>query len=351
METADWKKYLFYLAIFIFLIKPSLFFLLLPLAFVAFIIKSGIKSGNSGNKYTEAKANWYKPEGVNNFVNNLNFNNMGAIIKKSTTIILLAVIGIVILAKSLIVVQAGQTGVYHLFGKINDSELKSGLHLVNPLAEVTKMSVRTEEYTMSIAREEGNKTEDDSIDALTSEGLTIKLDITVFYHLIEDKASDVYRTLGTDWEEKIIRPEIRSAIRKVVANYDSKAIYSDKREEIILAIKDSMIKSVEPRGIVVEQILLRNVILPAKLDSSIQEKLQAEQESQRYEFLLSKEKKEAERKIIEAKGQRDAQQIINESLTNNYLNYLYIKELKDRQGTIYVPISPTTGMPLFMGVK
>ena len=351
MESIDWKKYLFYLAIFIFLAKPSLFFTLLPLAIIAYMIKSGIKSGGNANKYTQAKENWYRPNEASSFINNINFSNMEATIKKSTTIILLAVIGIIILAKSLIVVQAGETGVYHLFGKINDSELKSGLHLVNPLAEVTKMSIRTEQYTMSIAREEGNKGGDDSIDALTSEGLTIKLDITVFYHLIEDKASDVYKTLGTDWEEKIIRPEIRSAIREIVANYDSKAIYSDKRDEIILAIKDSMIKSVEPRGIVIEQVLLRNVILPARLDSSIQEKLQAEQESQRYEFLLSKEKKEAERKIIEAKGQRDAQQIINESLTNNYLNYLYIKELKDRQGTIYVPINPSNGMPIFKDIK
>lgn len=351
MEKVDWKKYLFYLAIFIFITKPSLFFTLLPFVVIAYTVKSAIKSGNNGNKYTETKENWYQPSDARNFINNINFNKMETTIKKSTAIILLAVVGIIILIKSLVVVQAGETGVFHLFGKINDIELRSGLHFVNPLAEVTKMSVRTEQYTMSIAREEGNKGGDDSIDALTSEGLTIKLDITVFYHLIEDKASDVYRTLGTDWEEKIIRPEIRSAIREIVANYDSKAIYSDKRDEIILAIKDSMIKSVEPRGIVIEQVLLRNVILPARLDSSIQEKLQAEQESQRYEFLLSKEKQEAERKIIEAKGQRDAQQLINESLTNNYLNYLYIKELKDRQGTIYVPTSPTTGMPIFKDIK
>ncbi|MFZ2969617.1 MAG: prohibitin family protein, partial [Minisyncoccia bacterium] len=98
-------------------------------------------------------------------------------------------------------------------------------------------------------------------------------------------------------------------------------------------------------------ILLRNVILPAKLDQSIQEKLQAEQESQRYDFVLEKEKKEAERKRIEAEGIRDAQKTISESLSPEYINYLYIKELKDRAGTIYVPTNPDNGLPLFKGVQ
>jgi len=204
---------------------------------------------------------------------------------------------------------------------------------------------------MSISREEGQKIGDDSIDALTSEGLTVKLDITVFYHLVEESASDVYRDLGTDYQEKIIRPEIRSAIREVVAGYDSKSIYSEKRDEIITTIREKMTANIEPRGIAIEQVLLRNVILPAKLDSSIQEKLQAEQESQRYDFVLEKEKKEAERKRIEAEGQRDAQKTINESLTAEYLNYMYVKELKDRPGTIYVPTSPDNGMPMFKGIQ
>jgi len=103
----------------------------------------------------------------------------------------------------------------------------------------------------------------------------------------------------------------------------------------------------DARGIVVESVLLRNVALPANLANAIQEKLQAEQEAEKYDFILEREKKEKERKIIEAEGQRDSQKIINESLSTNYLYYLYIKDLKDREGTIYVPTSPSTGMPLF----
>ncbi len=106
----------------------------------------------------------------------------------------------------------------------------------------------------------------------------------------------------------------------------------------------------ESRGIIIEEAVIRNVQLPASLAKAIQEKLASEQEAQRYDFVLEKETKEAERKRIEAAGQRDSQKIINESLSNEYLNYLYIKELKDRQGTIYVPVNPSSGIPLFKGI-
>lgn len=251
---------------------------------------------------------------------------------------------------SIVIIDAGETGVYSLFGKVKDAELRSGFHLVIPLAHVEKMSVRTEEYTMSVVSDEGRKTGDDSIEALTKEGLKINLDITVFYHLVEEKASDVYRELGTSYDEKIIRPTIRTAIRDVVAKYNAKDIYSEKREETNKMIQELMGSELEARGIIVENVLMRNVSLPENLAGAIQEKLQAEQEAQKYDFILDKEKKEKERKVIEAQGQRDAQKIINESLSSNYLYYLYINQLKDRQGTIYVPTSPETGMPLFKDV-
>jgi regulator of protease activity HflC (stomatin/prohibitin superfamily) len=260
------------------------------------------------------------------------------------------IVAIVILFNVIVVIPAGYTGVQTLFGKVKDKELSSGLHVINPFVSIERMSIRTEEYTMSVVKGEGQRNEADQIQALTKEGLMIDLDITVFHHLIEDRASDVYKELGSDFQEKIIRPEIRSAIREVIAKYDAKAVYSEKRAEVASSINQRLAETVEPRGIVVEQVLLRNVTLPSKLAESIQEKLQAEQESQRYDFLLEKEKKEADRKRIEAEGQRDAQKIINESLTNNYLEYLYIKELKDRQGTIYVPTG-NNGLPLFKSVE
>lgn len=271
-------------------------------------------------------------------------------VKKGMIIGIIVFVVIIILFNVIVVIPAGHTGVQTLFGNVRDKELSAGLHFVNPFVSIERMTIRTEEYTMSIAQGEGQRSGADQITALTNEGLPVDLDITVFYHLNEESASDVYKDLGLRYQEKIIRPEIRSAIREVVAQYDAKAIYSEKRGEVAMGIKDLLVETVAPRGIGVEQVLMRNVTLPPKLSGSIQEKLQAEQESQRYDFILEKEKKEAERKRIEAEGQRDAQGIINQSLTPKYLQYLYIKELKDREGTIYVPTGGD-GLPLFKSVQ
>ena len=250
---------------------------------------------------------------------------------------------------SIQIIDAGYTGVYSLFGKVRDKELSSGFHLVIPLAKVTRMSIRTEEYTMSIAQGEGKRYGADAITSLTKEGLSVDLDMTVLYRVEEDQASEIYKTVGVkeDIDEKIIRPTIRTAIRDIIAQYEAKDIYSEKREEAAEKIAGKLKNDLKPRGIIIEQVLLRNVALPANLAKAIQEKLQAEQEAQKYDFILAREKKEKERKIIEAEGQRDAQKIINQSLTSNYLYYLYIKDLKEREGTIYVPTNPSTGMPLF----
>jgi len=261
--------------------------------------------------------------------------------------IIIAIAVLWLFFSSIIVIDAGETGVYSLFGKVKDKELRSGFHLVIPLARIHKMSIRTEEYTMSILTGEGKMARDDSIASLTKEGLNVDLDITVLYKLNEERASDIYKNVGLNYEEKIIRPLIRSSIRGVIAQYEAKELYSEKRDEASQAIADSLKSEIESRGVIVEDVLLRNIQLPDNLAQSIQEKLQAEQESQKYEFLLQMEEKEKQRKIIEAEGQKEAQRIINQSLTQNYLYYMYVKELKDREGTIYVPTSPTTGMPMF----
>ncbi len=248
------------------------------------------------------------------------------------------------------VIRSGHTGVQSLFGRVYDQELSSGFHIKNPFVRVTQMSVRTEDYTMSITQGEGQLAGPDAIRALTKEGLNIDLDITVLYRLTEEKASDVYRDVGLNYDEVVIRPQIRSTIREIVALYSAKDIYSEKRGEATANILEVLQSSLDPRGIEVEDVLLRNVVLPAKLANSIEEKLQAEQDAERYDFILEVEKKEAERKRVAAEGQRDAQQIINQSLTTRYLQYLYIESLEDRAGTIYVPTNPSNGTPLFRGL-
>lgn len=264
---------------------------------------------------------------------------------------LVVVAVLVLLWNMVVVIPAGVTGVEQLFGKVYDTELSSGMHLINPLASVTKMSVRTEQYTMSIAPGEGQVKGDDSITSLTKEGLDVNIDFTALYRLQEDRAAEVYRELGTNYVDKLIRPEIRGVIRDIVSQYEAKDLYSEKRQEASVRMEELLKERLEGRGIVIEQAVIRNVQLPISLAKAIQEKLAAEQESQRYDFVLDREKKEADRKRIEAEGQRDAQRIIDESLSPEYLNYLYIKELKDRQGTIYVPTNPENGVPMFKGVQ
>ncbi len=266
---------------------------------------------------------------------------------RSFSLIIGALFLVLLAFTTIVIIGAGEVGVYSLFGKVRDAELQSGIHLKNPFARVTSMSIRTEEYTMSKVANEGRVQGDDAIPALTREGLSVTLDITVLFHLESDKASELYRDVGLNFEEKVIRPEIRSIIREVIAFYDAKDIYSEKRDEVVKRIQDKLTVKLETRGIKVEDVLLRDVTLPANLAQAIQEKLAADQEQQKYDFILQKEKKEAERKRIEAAGQRDSQKIINESLTTNYLYYQYINQLKDRQGTIYVPTNPSTGMPQF----
>jgi regulator of protease activity HflC (stomatin/prohibitin superfamily) len=283
---------------------------------------------------------------INSYMTSVNFEETKKKFSRvSITIAVLVVVAVVVF-NIVTIVPSGQTGVLHLFGKVNDTELSSGIHFINPLASVSFLSIRTEQYTMSIASMEGQHPGDDSIEALTKEGLKVALDMTVLYHLDEARASDVYRTIGLDYDEKIIRPEVRSAIREVIALYEAKDIYSEKREEAVGKIEEVLKKSLSPRGIELESVLLRNVQLPLMLAKGIEEKLTAEQEAQKYDFILQKEVKEAERKRIEAGGQREAQQIINESLTDRYVQYMYVQNLQNREGTIYVPYD----MPMLKGI-
>lgn len=279
-------------------------------------------------------------------MNTLNISSFVERLKRAGGITVLVIVGLIVLINMIVIIPAGQTGVYHLFGKVRDNEISSGIHLINPLASIVQMSIRTEQYTMSIVATEGQRLGDDSIEVLTKEGLKVHLDMTVLYHLIEDRASDVYREIGTNYEEKILRPEVRSVIREIIALYEAKDIYSDKRDEATETIEKKLKENMEVRGIAIESVLLRNVALPVLLTEAIESKLTAEQEAQRYDFVLQREEKEAERKRIEAAGQRDAQSIINQSLTDRYLQYLYIQNLENREGTIYVP----TNLPLFRGL-
>lgn len=228
----------------------------------------------------------------------------------------------------IVIIQPGEVGVQILFGSAQDQVLTEGFHLVNPFVQVVKMDIRTQEYTMSVAHNEGEVQGNDAIEALTKDGLTVQLDVTVWYRLMPSKAVDVYRTVGTDYVNIIVRPGIRTALRDAATHYNAQEIYSGKRDDFVARSKDRMDQFVAGKGVVIERVLLRNVALPTKVTDAIEEKLKAEQEAQRMEFVLEKERKEAERKRVEAQGLADAQRIINETLTPRYLQYLYLTSIE-----------------------
>ncbi|OIO18906.1 MAG: hypothetical protein AUJ23_02825 [Candidatus Magasanikbacteria bacterium CG1_02_32_51] len=350
MQKNDKNSLIFWLLLFflVFIVLKNFWFLLLIIFLLFFFLKKTGKTEIITNFFSKI---FFLKNNSKPIMETINPNKYS--LKRIVWTLLFVFIFFIVIsfASSFwVVIGAGETGVQSLFGKVMDDELSSGFHLKNPFVKVTKLAIRTSEYTMSVSQGEGKRYAADAITVLTKEGLSINLDITVLYHLVEEKASDVYRDLGLSYEETIIRPQIRSIIREVTANYNVKDIFSEKRLEVAKEIQNRLKEKMEPRGISLEDVLLRNVELPANLADSIQQKLQAEQETERYDFILEKEQKEAERKRIEAEGQRDSQKIINESLSTNYLQYLYINSLKDRQGTIYVPTNPSNGLPTFKGL-
>ncbi|MEO0248458.1 MAG: prohibitin family protein, partial [candidate division WOR-3 bacterium] len=235
---------------------------------------------------------------------------------------------IAILFSIIVIIQPGQVGVQILFGSALPNVLREGFHIVNPFVRVEKMSVRTQEYTMSVVGEEGQVKRDDSIDALTKDGLTVKLDVTVWYRLLPEEAVNVYRNLGPEYVSIIVRPAIRTALRDAASYFTAVDIYAGKREDFVALCKTKMDESLTGKGVVIERVLLRNVGLPDRVRQAIEEKLSAEQEAQRMQFVLEKERLEAERKRVEAGGLADAQKIINATLTPQYLQYLYLTSLQ-----------------------
>jgi regulator of protease activity HflC (stomatin/prohibitin superfamily) len=224
-----------------------------------------------------------------------------------------------------VVVPPGNVGVLIFFGNVNEKELPNGFHIKNPLANVMIISVKENVYTMSIAAEEGQVYGDDSIDVLSNEGMTLKLDISVQYKVIPDKASwiienKVYSS-PTQFEHDYVRPEVRRSIRDISARYSAAEMYSERRTQVGLEIEELADTLLKKNGVHCVTVNLRNVKLPPRVTEAIDRKKEAEQEAERMEYVLLQEEKEAERKRIEAAGIRDFQLTVAESLTSELLKW------------------------------
>jgi prohibitin 1 len=249
---------------------------------------------------------------------------------------------IIALTQSFTAIPPGHVGVVNFFGTVSDNTLKAGINFVNPLANVIKMSVQTLELK-------------EVMDVPSKEGLTVQLEVSILYHLNPEKAADVFKTVGENYESVIIEPQFRSVTRGVTAGFEAKALYTSEREHLSQLILKELEVATEPRGIVVESAPLRRVGLPAGLSQSIESKLQAEQESQRMEFILTKERQEADRKRIEAQGISDFQKIVVQGISDQLLRW------KGIEATEKLAMSPNAkvvvigagkdGLPLILDTK
>jgi regulator of protease activity HflC (stomatin/prohibitin superfamily) len=237
------------------------------------------------------------------------------------------IIGIVV--SSVKQINAGEVGVKVLFGSIQPDVLGSGLHFVNPLLDIRKIDVKTQNYTMSGVNDEGEKAGDDAIKVLTSDGLEVTIDLTVLYKVVSGDAPRLLRETGDDYRDKIVRPITRTKIRDNAVYYQAVDLFGNKRDEFQQRIYRSIEDDFKKRGLMLEQLLVRNITLPNSVKASIESKINAEQDAKKMEFVLLKEKQEAERKRVEAQGIADYQRIINTGLTDQQLQYEQIKAMKE----------------------
>jgi len=260
---------------------------------------------------------------------NIQENKQALKIFNAIRIMIIVLIFVLLIISSLVQIGPGEVGVPILFGSVQGNTLNSGLNIVNPLVTIEILDIKTQAYTMSGVKDEGAQIGDDAINTLSSDGLTLKLDLTVWFRISSSEAPNIIKTIGTDYLDKIVRPASRTAIRDVSVKYVANDIYSSKRDDFVNDITKNLESSFQGRGIILEKVLLRKVELPEKVREAIDEKIAAEQRAQQMVYILQKEKQEAERKRVEAEGIAQAQRIISNTINSQYLQWKYIEAMKE----------------------
>ena len=211
-------------------------------------------------------------------------------VAKTLRLVSIAAIIVGALSSMVIQIDAGMVGVKSLFGKVNDKVLESGLHLINPLTKIHELDARTQNYTMSGVHDEGDKSGDDAIRVLSSDGLEVTIDLTVLYRIIPAEAPKIIREIGREYQSVIVRPITRTKIRDNAVYYNAVDLYSTKREEFQGRIFKDISAEFKARGLELEELLVRNINLPESVKLTIESKINAEQEAQKMAFVLQKEK-------------------------------------------------------------
>lgn len=246
---------------------------------------------------------------------------------------------LIMLWASVAYVPPGSVGVLTSFGAVTGEVLPEGTHFVSPFKINHVMTIRTQ-------------TQEEHTSTPSSEGLNLEIDTSLIYHLNRDKAANVFQSIGTAYGSTIVDPNLRSVIRDTTAGHSANTLYSSSRKQVEDEIMQGLKAALEPRGIVIENVLLRDIQLPHALRASIETKQQAEQESLAMSFRLQKERQEADRKRIEAQGIHDFQQIVAQGISAQLLEWKGIEATenlaKSPNAKIIVIGNAKNGLPLVM---
>ena len=261
----------------------------------------------------------------------------GRTLVRGVGVLVLLVFAVIVASSATSCVRTGHVGVVSVFGRVTGQTLGEGIHIVNPVANVTELSIKTQEIKEKAA-------------VPSKEGLIMGLEASILYHLDPAQAATVYQQVGPTFAEVLLIPTFRSAIRAITAGNTAASLYSDGREGIAQQILEDVRRQVAPRGIIVENVLLRDLQLPESLKHAIEAKQQAQQEAQRMEFVLQREKQEAERKRVEAAGIKDFQDIVSQGISEKLLEWKGIEAtmelVKSQNSKVIIVGNSKNGLPL-----
>lgn len=256
--------------------------------------------------------------------------------RSGATVLLLGILALGA-ANSVSCVRTGHVGVVTVFGRVTGRTMGEGIHLVNPVARVHQLDIKSQEIKERAA-------------VPSKEGLIMGLEASVLYHLDPAGAAELFQKIGPNYREVLLIPNFRSSMRAVTASNTASALYSDARDAMAQQVLTQLQSQVHPRGLLVEKVLLRDLQLPETLKQAIEAKQQAQQDAQRMEFVLQKERQEAERKRVEAAGIKDFQDIVSQGISDKLLQWKGIEatmELaRSSNSKIVVVGNAKNGLPL-----
>ena len=256
----------------------------------------------------------------------------------SRTLITLLAASMLSAATGCTVIEDGEVGVLMSFGSIKDEPVMPGFTLRFPVAR----SIETWNIKLQEIKETAS--------VPSSEGMVVGLDASLLYRVEPDKAPQIRKTIGPGYRETLIVPLFRSEIRKVAAGQPVRDMYSEEgREHMSQSVMSNLRATLGPEGVDIVNVLLRDVKLPDRFKAAIEAKLTAEQKVQEKQFELQQAEKDAEIEIARARGAAQAQEIVRSTLSDSYLQYLWIKTLNENPNVIYV--ATEANLPIFKKAK